>query len=194
VAFLLLDQLPEGVAPVILGSALHNEDHRYRPACRAAQDDRHRFQLGCQSEMRIAWSGLYPSFRSVGAEGGTRHALFAGVRPCPSCACNGPFLSVVCCSFLLMFAGVAVRVAVQANAGQQDKLLLVPLFGLCSDRRNCCDDRNKSRNMLSIGLCWQLRQSGTKSRFDNNSRALPRPFFERIASVASTTIPEVVQQ
>ncbi len=40
VAFLLLDQLPEGVAPVILGSALHNEDHQYRLACRAAQDDR----------------------------------------------------------------------------------------------------------------------------------------------------------
>ncbi len=40
VAFLLLDQLPEGVAPVTLGSALHHEDHRYRPACRAAQDDR----------------------------------------------------------------------------------------------------------------------------------------------------------
>ena len=129
------------------------------------------------------WQG-YGYSRTVGfeentrhAEGGTRHALFAGVRPCPSCACNGPFLSVVCCSFLLMFAGVAVRVAVQANAGQQDKLLLVPLFGLCSDRRNCCADRNKSRNMLSIGLCWQLRQSVTKSRFDNNSRALPRPFF-----------------
>jgi hypothetical protein len=54
VACLLLDQLPEGVAPVILGSALHNEDHRYRPACRAAQDDRRRSQLGCQSEMRTA--------------------------------------------------------------------------------------------------------------------------------------------
>jgi hypothetical protein len=54
VAFLLLDQLPEGVAPVILGSALHNEDHRYRPTCRAAQDDRCGSQLGCQSKMRTA--------------------------------------------------------------------------------------------------------------------------------------------
>lgn len=50
VAFLLLDQLPEGVAPVILGSALHNEDHRHRPACRAAQDDRRGSQLGCQKQ------------------------------------------------------------------------------------------------------------------------------------------------
>jgi len=63
VAFLLLDQLLEGVAPVILGSALHNEDHRSRPACRAAQDDRRGSQLGCQREMRTARSSLYPGFR-----------------------------------------------------------------------------------------------------------------------------------
>ena len=55
--------------------------------------------------------------KTLGAEGGTRHALFAGVRPCPSRACNGPFLSVVRCVFVLKFAGVAVRVAVQDFSG-----------------------------------------------------------------------------
>ena len=48
-----------------------------------------------------------------GAEGGTRHALFAGVRPCPSCAGNSSVLFVACCVLSLMFVGVAVRVAVQ---------------------------------------------------------------------------------
>ena len=52
-------------------------------------------------------------------EGGTRHTLFAGVRPCPSRAGNGSFLFVVYCYVSLMFASVAVRVAVQADAVQQ---------------------------------------------------------------------------
>ena len=109
----------------------------------------------------------------IGCRRGTRRALCADVRPCPICAGNSSVLFVVCSVFSLRFAGVAV----QANAVQQYKILRVPFLGLCSDRHNCYDYSNKNRNMLSIGLCWQLRQSGTKSRFDNNSRALPRPFF-----------------
>jgi len=49
----------------------------------------------------------------VGAEGGTRLALFAGVRPCPFCAGNSSVLFVACSVLSLMFAGVAVWVAVQ---------------------------------------------------------------------------------
>jgi hypothetical protein len=47
------------------------------------------------------------------AEGGTRHALFAGVRPCPFRAENMHVLFVAYYCFSLMFVGVAVRVAVQ---------------------------------------------------------------------------------
>ena len=52
-------------------------------------------------------------------KGGTRHALFAGVRPCPFCAGNIHVLFVACSVLSLKFVGVAVRVAVQANAVQQ---------------------------------------------------------------------------
>ena len=58
------------------------------------------------------------------AEGGTRHALFASVRPCLSRAGNSSILSVACCYDVLLFAGVAVRVAVQANAVQQCLMLV----------------------------------------------------------------------
>jgi hypothetical protein len=48
-----------------------------------------------------------------GAEGGTRHTLFAGVRPCPFRAGNMHVLFVAYYCFSLMFVGVAVRVVVQ---------------------------------------------------------------------------------
>ena len=53
------------------------------------------------------------------AEGGTRHALFAGVRHCPFCAGNILVLFVACYVFSLMFVGVAVWVAVQRFLVQQ---------------------------------------------------------------------------
>lgn len=55
----------------------------------------------------------------MGAEGGTRLALFAGVRPCPFCAGNSSVLFVACSVLSLMFAGVAVWVAVQRLLVQQ---------------------------------------------------------------------------
>ncbi len=56
-------------------------------------------------------------------------------------------LSIMCCCFSLMFAGVAVRVAVQAGIVQQHEMLLV------------------------------VKYSFLESQFDNNSRALPRALF-----------------
>ena len=43
------------------------------------------------------------------AERGTRHALFAGVRPCPFCAGNVHVLFVACSVLSLKFVGVAVQ-------------------------------------------------------------------------------------
>ena len=53
------------------------------------------------------------------AEGGTRHALFAGVRPGTFSAGNSAVLFVACYCLSLKFAGVAVRVAVQRLLVQQ---------------------------------------------------------------------------
>jgi hypothetical protein len=43
------------------------------------------------------------------AEGGTRHTLSTGVRPCPFCAGNSSNLFVACCVLSLLFVGVAVQ-------------------------------------------------------------------------------------
>jgi hypothetical protein len=59
-----------------------------------------------------------------GAEGGTRHGMFAGVRPCPFCAGNTSVLFVECSVLSLMFVGVAVWVAVQRFLVQQRLMLL----------------------------------------------------------------------
>ena len=78
----------------------------------------------CQNDSKIGrqqWTseGLFELGMDVGgrrktrsAEEGTRHKLFAGVRPCPSCAGNSAVLFVACYCLSLKFAGVAVLVAV----------------------------------------------------------------------------------
>jgi hypothetical protein len=75
----------------------------------------------------------------IGYRRGTRHELFAGVRPCLSCACNGSFLSVVRYAFLLMFVGVAVCAAVQHCS-----------FTVIFDTDICMEDVCKCQNSMVL--------------------------------------------
>jgi hypothetical protein len=95
------------------------------------------------------------------AEGGTRHALFVSVRTCPSRACNGPFLSVVCAVLSLKFAGVAVRVAVQANTVQQ--CLILPRFG-----RSCATSVLLPSGDYDVNLVCIVGYSTMKKMFNQS--------------------------
>jgi hypothetical protein len=101
------------------------------------------------------------------AEGGTRHTLFAGVHSCPFCAGNIHALFVACCVLSLMFVGVAVRVAVQANAVQQFLMLLgrstIRASQFLASLMNLVSEMPSSRALCAIGFP-QVRVNCTASR------------------------------